>query len=115
MKQGDDAFAVWGGISGVQSTLPLLLDDERLDLETVVRLAATAPAVRFGLPGKGRIEPGADADLALVALDDPWTLERADLRDRHGHSPYVGRRFRSRVVRTLVRGGAAGGRLVRPA
>jgi allantoinase len=115
LKQGDDAFAAWGGISGAQSTLALLLDDERLDLEAVVRLAATAPAVRFGLAAKGRIEPGADADLALVALDDPWTLERADLRDRHGHNPYVGRRFRSRVVRTVVRGGAAGGRLVRPA
>jgi allantoinase len=115
LKEGDDAFAVWGGISGVQSTLPLLLSDDRLDPGTVVRLTATAPAVRFALPGKGRIEPGADADLALVALDDPWTLERDDLRDRHRHNPYVGRRFRARVVRTLVRGGASRGRFVRPA
>jgi allantoinase len=118
MKLGDDAFAVWGGISGCQSLLPLLLSDDRLDLVAVARLAATAPAVRFGLVGKGRIEPGADADLALVALGEGWTLEAADLRYRHPHSPYVGRAFRARVVRTLVRGRPPGeqpGELVRPA
>jgi allantoinase len=117
LKAGDDAFAVWGGISGCQSLLPLLLSDDRLDLAAVVRLAATAPAVRFGLAGKGRIEPGADADLALVALDEEWTLAADDLRYRHRSSPWVGRRFRGRVVQTLVRGRLPGeqrGRLVRP-
>jgi allantoinase len=116
LKQGG-AFAAWGGISGCQSLLSLLLSDGRLDAPAVARLAATAPAVRFGLPGKGRIEPGADADLALVALDDPWTLAADDLRYRHRHSPYVRRELRARVVRTLVRGGAPGEqppRLVRP-
>jgi allantoinase len=117
MKEGDDAFAVWGGISGCQSLVPLLLSDDRLDVSAVARLAATAPAVRFDLPGKGRIEPGGDADLALVALGEEWTLAAEDLLYRHRHSPYVGRRFRGRVVRTLVRGRAPGeqpARLVRP-
>ncbi len=117
MKQGDDAFAVWGGISGCQSLLPLLLSDEQLDAPAVARLTATAPAVRLGLRGKGRIEPGADADLALVALGEEWTLAADDLRYRHPHSPYVGRRFRARVVCTLVRGRPPGeqpARLVRP-
>jgi allantoinase len=117
LKQGD-AFAAWGGISGCQSLLSLLLSDDRLDPAAAARLAATAPAVRFRLAGKGRIERGADADVALVALDDPWTLAADDLHYRHRHSPYVGRRFRARVVRTLVRGRAPGERppqLVRPA
>jgi allantoinase len=116
LKQGD-ASQAWGGISGCQSLLSLLLSDDRLDPVAVARLAATAPAVRFGLPGKGRIEPGADADLALVALGEPWTLAAEDLRYRHRHSPYVGRLLRARVVRTLVGGGAPGSReprLVRP-
>jgi allantoinase len=116
MKQGDPLDA-WGGISGCQSLLALLLSDGRLDASDVVRLAATAPAERFRLAGKGRIEPGADADLALVALDEEWTLAAGDLRDRHRQSPYVGRAFRGRIVRTLVRGAPPGSqpaRLVRP-
>jgi allantoinase len=117
LKLGDDAFAVWGGISGCQSLLSLLLSDARLDPAAAARLAATAPAVRFGLADKGRIEVGAHADLALVELGPEWTLTADDLRYRHPQSPYVGRRFRARVVRTLVRGAAPGEQapeLVRP-
>lgn len=115
MKGGDDAFAAWGGIAGCQTLLPALLADGRVAPEAVARLASGAPAERFRLTRKGRIEPGADADLALVALDEEWTLAADDLRYRHRHSPYAGRTFRGRVVRTLLRGGATRGRLVRPA
>lgn len=117
LKEGEDAFAVWGGISGCQSLLPLLLSDDRLDLPAVARLTATAPAARFELAGKGRIEPGFDADLALVDLAAEAELHAGDLRYRHPHSPYVGMTLRGRVAATLVRGRPAGerpGRLVRP-
>ncbi|HSP72573.1 MAG TPA: hypothetical protein VLN26_09405, partial [Gaiellaceae bacterium] len=67
--------------------------------------------------GKGRIEPGFDADLALVDLGVEAELRADDLRYRHRHSPYVGMTLRGRVAATLVRGRPAGerpGRLVRP-
>lgn len=112
--KGGDAFAAWGGISGCQTLLPALLTHGGLPVEEAARLTATAPAERFRLPGKGRIEPGADADLALVALGEEWMLAADDLRYRHRHSPYVGRRFSGRVVRTLLRGGTTRGRLVTP-
>ena len=118
LKRGDDAFAVWGGVSGCQSLLPALLTEgpaRGLDLGAVARLTAAAPAARLRLPGKGRIAPGFDADLALVDLAAEDELRVDDLRYRHPISPYVGRRFRGRVVRTLLRGGAAAGRLVMPA
>ena len=82
----------------------------------VVRLAADArPPSASASPARAGSSPARTPTSRSSRLDDPWTLERADLRYRHRHSPYVGRRFRCRVVRTLVRGGAAGGRLVRPA
>ncbi len=112
--KGGDAFAAWGGISGCQTLLPALLTHGGVGVEEAARLTATAPAERFRLAGKGRIEPGADADLALVALGEEWTLAAADLRYRHPHSPYVGRGFTGRVVETLLRGGATRGRLVTP-
>lgn len=117
LKEGD-ALAAWGGISGCQSLLALLLSDDRLDLPAVARLTAAAPAARFELPGKGRIEPGFDADLALVDLEAQAELRADDLRYRHRQSPYVGMALRGRVVATLVRGRRVGeqpGRLVTPA
>jgi allantoinase len=116
LKSGENALAAWGGISGCQSLLPALLGE--LPLADAARLTAAAPAGRLRLPGKGRIEPGADADLALVRLGET-TLEREDLQDRHRHSPYVGRSFGGRVVRTLLGGedalaGPPRGQLLRP-
>ena len=109
MKGGDDFFKIWGGISGCQSLLSLLLTEgywERdLPLTTLARVTSAYVAQRFGVsPRKGRIEAGADADLVLLDLDGSSLLQANDLLYRHQHSPYVGRTLRGRVVRTLVRG-----------
>jgi allantoinase len=109
MKGQPDFFDVWGGISGVQSTLPAVLGEGHhargLALESLAALCAAAPAARLGLtPAKGRIAPGWDADLALVDVGARWTLHAADLRYRHRVSPYLGRTFRGAVRRTLLRG-----------
>ena len=119
MKGGDDAFAAWGGISGCQTMLPLLLSDgcagRGLPLELVAAATSGYVARRFRLAGKGRLEPGADADLVLVdpAVTKPLCAE--DLYYRHRHSPFVGRTT-ARVARTLVRGRTvfADGRIVGP-
>ena len=47
---------------------------------------------------------GADADVALVDPWSTWTVSREELLDRHRLSPFVGRRLRGRVVRTVLRG-----------
>jgi allantoinase len=108
MKAGDFA-AAWGGIAGAQSTLGLLLEAQRLPLRAVAALTSANPAERFRLP-KGRLEPGADADLVLVDLRERHPPE---LEDRHKLSPYAGRPL-PRIVRTLVRGGSPNGRLITP-
>jgi len=109
LKAGDDYFRIWGGISGCQSTLQLLLTEgharRRLPLASIARLVTGFPAGRFGLaPRKGRLAIGSDADIALVDLPATAVLAAADLRYRHQHSPYVGRTLRGRVARTMVRG-----------
>lgn len=128
MKAGDDAFAVWGGISGCQTTLPLMLTEgavqRDIPLPTIARTLADAPAQRLRLPRKGRIEPGYDADIVLVDLAAEWTLGPEDLGYLHRHSPWVGKTFRGRIVRTIRRGAtifrdgetvtAPDGKLVRP-
>jgi allantoinase len=130
LKGRGDLFEVWGGIAGVQSTLPALLDGPPgggapLPLERIAALIAEAPAQRFGLHAKGRIAPGHDADLALVDLGDHTELDAAQLLTRHKLSPYLGLRLRGRVRATLLRGrplvrdgsvvAEPKGRLLRPA
>ncbi len=109
LKEGDDFFAVWGGIAGAQTLLALLYDEgvvERgLAPAALADLLAAAPARRFGLaPAKGALEVGADADVALVDPAATWTVAREELLDRHRLSPFVGRALRGRVVRTILRG-----------
>ena len=127
MKSGDLWYA-WGGIAGVQSTLAALLDqgchERALPLERVASLMAAEPARRFRIAGKGAIQAGNDADLALVDFDETWNLQPEHLFQRHRLSPYLGRRFRGRVRRTILRGETlfadgcitteSHGRLVRP-
>ena len=109
MKQGDDMFAVWGGIMGCQHGFLLLLD-RVLDqcpekLSAIWELVSGRPAARLGFgKRKGRIAPGFDADILLVERTAPREIAAAELLYRHKTSPYVGMKIASRVARSLLRG-----------
>ncbi|WP_432363099.1 allantoinase [Sporosarcina sp. UB5] len=104
----DNIFDGWGGISGAQSTLNILLTEghfkRNLPLEKIVELTATNPAKLFGLTTKGKIAVDYDADLTLVDLNESFELKKEDLFYRHQHSPYVGMTFKGKVKTTIVGG-----------
>lgn len=115
LKQGDDFFKIWGGISGCQSTRQLLLAQDRLELPVVAAITATNIARRFRLKRKGDIAPGFDADLWLVDLSHEDVVRREDLLYRNRFSAHEGQAIRGRTTRTLVRGEDSGrGRFIRP-
>src|SRR6266699_4309914 len=94
-KGEHDIWQAWGGVAGIQTTLPLLITEgvhERgLSFERLAHLTATSPAQLFGLyPRKGAIAVGADADFALVQPEQPMVLEPRWLQTRSGVSPYLG-------------------------
>ena len=67
-----DGWKAHTGTPSAQFYVPLFLDaarSGRLSLERVVELIAAAPARVFGLADKGRLEVGADADMAIVDLE----------------------------------------------
>ena len=81
------------GVPGVETMVPLLLGaavDGDLSLERVRDVVATNPADVFGLPQKGRIEEGADADFALYDLDAAREIRGEDLHSKCGWTPFEG-------------------------
>ena len=105
MKERGSFFENWGGVSGCQHFLPLLLESEKISRAEIVRLTSAAVAQRFALPHKGGFEVGNDADLTLIKRTvEGEEITAASLHYRHPHTPYLGRELRGRVVRTIQRG-----------
>ncbi len=104
LKTSEDFFEVWGGISGVQATLLVLLS-LGVTPERVAALSAEGPAKRFRL-AKGRLEAGCDADFTLVDLDGTTTFDAKTTLTRYKDGAYSGKTFRGRVRATYLRGQA---------
>ncbi|MDB6059540.1 MAG: allantoinase [Verrucomicrobiales bacterium] len=128
MKTSKNFFKVWGGISGVQHMLPLLIDSVAADVRRLTLISAATSsniAARFNLPkSKGKIEIGCDADFVLVSTNKPTRITKQALLYRHQQSPYIGRKLKAKVLRTILRGqtifqngkiiAKARGRLIKP-
>lgn len=93
------AVSVW---AGMRRRWPE--EDPDISIGRLVRYLAEGPAELFRLAGKGRLEPGADADLAFFAADDTWMFSRSEVLAKCGWSAYEGWTMSGRVVRTLRAG-----------
>jgi allantoinase len=118
------------GIPGIELMVPGILDATtrgQLTIERATMALAERPASIFGLsPRKGRIEPGADADLVIWDSREVTKVSLESLLTRSGGSAavYDGLELRGRIKRTILRGmtvfedgavkGEPGGRFVRP-
>ena len=103
--------AIWDvdcGFPGVETQMPLMLSalaDGHGTLQDYVRWSAENPAKAWGLfPRKGALRVGSDADLALVDMARPWTIDDAAIQSRAKISPWHGRRLSALPIHTLVRG-----------
>ncbi|WP_255307948.1 allantoinase AllB [Streptomyces marincola] len=102
-----DFQAAWGGISSLQLGLPVLWTAARArghDLADVARWTAAGPARLAGLPDKGAIAPGRDADIAVLDPEAEFTVDPAALHHRNPVTAYAGRTLRGVVRATWLRG-----------
>lgn len=92
---------------GVETSLPLMLTEAMKGRCTVAQVAhwmSTAPAEAYGIPNKGKIAPGYDADLVLVDLTNYAPVRREDLQTKCGWSPFEGWSLTGWPVVTIVNG-----------
>jgi len=75
-----------------------------ISLERIADKMAHRVADCFRLRGRGYVREGYAADLVLVNLSDPWTVDKPSIMAKCGWSPFEGVRFRSRVQYTFVNG-----------
>ena len=103
-----DVFAVGFGAPGIETMLPLLYEEGvnqgRITLERLVAVLAEAPARVFGLPRKGGVVPGKDADLVIFDPAGTKTFSDDDLHGRAYYTLYAGRTVHG-VPRTVLQRG----------
>jgi dihydropyrimidinase len=107
------------GAPGIETLLSVVYAEGvakgRISVERMVGVLATTPSRLFGLPSKGVIEPGRDADIVLWDPDARRTLRQADLHHTSDFTPYEGLEVSGSVREVLVRGrriGDQGGRFL---
>ncbi|WP_231123107.1 allantoinase AllB [Nocardioides sambongensis] len=109
MKQaGDgDLQQAWGGIAGLQVGFTAVAAEAAargIGLDAVSDWMSRRTADLVGLTAKGRIEVGADADLAVYDTAAAWSVDARALAHRNPISAYQGRHYPGSVTHTLVRG-----------
>ncbi|RZS91681.1 allantoinase [Motilibacter rhizosphaerae] len=102
-----DFGTAWGGISGIQTSLPVVWTAARqlgYGLVDMARWQSATPARIAGLPQKGGIDVGKDADLVVWDPDAEFVVKAEDLLQRHKISPWHGKRLSGVVAQTWLRG-----------
>jgi len=107
LPERGDFHGAWGGIASLQLGLSTVWTEacrRGHEVCDVFGWMSTGPADFLGLPHKGRITVGADADLVAFDPDATWSLRSDHLHHRHATSPYVGRQLRGRIHHTWLAG-----------
>ncbi len=103
-----DFIAAWGGVASLELSLAATWSgagDRGFGISDVMRWMSESPAQLCGLGGrKGRISPGADADLIVWDPDARSTVDAERMQQRHKVTPYAGLSLRGVVRATYVRG-----------
>ncbi|MBN3520553.1 dihydroorotase [Algoriphagus lutimaris] len=90
-----------------QHSLVAMLDfyhQGKISLELIVQKMCHNLAILFEIKDRGYIREGYFADLVLVDLNDPWTVEKSNILSKCGWSPFEGHTFQSKVTHTIVSG-----------
>lgn len=108
-QAGRDSIWLAGmGLTGAETLGPVFYSEavvaRGMELGEFARMTAEGPARIAGLPAKGAIRIGADADLALYDPKSRWTVRGERFHGLATWSAFEGREVQGRVALTLSRG-----------
>jgi len=91
----------------VQHAIPALFTAHRhgkISVEKIIEKFCHNPAKIFKIEKRGFIKVGYFADLVLVDVSSPWTVNKDNILYKCGWSPFEGTTFYSKVTHTFVNG-----------
>ena len=91
----------------VQHALPAMLKafrQDKISIEKIVEKMCHNPAILFQIEKRGFIRKGYYADLVLVDIASPWTVNKDNILYKCGWSPFEGTTFYSKITHTFVNG-----------
>ncbi len=91
----------------VQHSIVAMLDfyhQGKITLPQIAEKMSHNPAILFKIKERGFIREGYHADLVLVDLDNPWTVQKENILAKCGWSPFEGHNFKSKVTHTIING-----------
>ncbi len=97
------------GIAGLETTLPLLLDElasgriKELTLSMLVEKLSTAPARILGVEG-GALKPGSPADITIVDPGRSFIVNPDNWYSKSRNTPFAGRQLKGAPVYTILSG-----------
>ena len=94
------------GMAGAETLLAMalgLVRDGHVSMGRLFELLSGNPARILGVEA-GRIAPGCEADLILIAPDAPWQVDSSRMAAQAGNAPFDGLPVQGRV-RHLIKGG----------
>jgi len=81
-----------------------LYHQQKISLEEIANKMCHTPADIFQIDKRGYIREGYWADLVLVELNTPWTVQKNNILYKCKWSPFEGQLFHSKVTHTIVNG-----------
>jgi len=106
--ESGDFFKAWGGISGLQFTLSLLVSEGKkrgLPLEKLIPLLTENPAKFLGLEHqRGKIQEGFGADITIWNNEETFTIKEESIQHKHKATPYLNKTVFGKVIHTFVNG-----------
>jgi len=94
------------GMIGLQTLLPALMKihlEHDIDFSQLLACVTRNPARVLGIEG-GTLSPGARADMVIFDPTAAWSLTEEMIFSKSKNTPFIGRAFTGKVVRTYVEG-----------
>jgi dihydropyrimidinase len=108
-QYGKDRFDLCpNGMPGIEPRFTILYSEGvakgRISLPRFVEIVSTTPARIFGMPNKGTLLPGADADIVLFDPTATWTMGQANSHSSNDWHAYEGIEVTGKIQKVFSRG-----------